>query len=150
MIKQRLLVTRQQNINYVSDETGINYIRVYRYGGTQTGNYTIRVLPGYWNGDAQIVYDNYYEPNPSSFCAYLLQPNGVDHFNLIEDTNDEDWFRITGSQGNTYTAILSEENAVDVRMNIYFENADHSLTGIASSISTSISMDVCTDRKLYD
>ena len=44
--------------------------------------------------------------------------------------------------------ILSEENAVDVRMNIYFENADHSLTGIASSIYNTISMDVCTNRKL--
>ena len=100
MIKLRLAVHWNNRIfNYVSNETGINYIRVYRDGGTQTGNYTIRVLPGYWNGDAQIVYDNYYEPNPSSFCAYLLQPNGVDHFNLIENRSDEDWFRITGKSG---------------------------------------------------
>ena len=92
---------------------------------------------------AQIVYDNYYEPNPNSYCAYLLQPNGVDHFNLIDKQSDEDWFRITASQGNTYTAILSEENAVDVRMDIYFENADHSLTEIVRFDINSISMDVC-------
>ena len=78
------------------------------------------------------------------------RPNGVDHFNLIDKQNDEDWFRITGSQGNTYTAILSEENAVDVRMNIYFENADHSLTEYSKLNINAISMDVCTDRKLYD
>ena len=124
-----------EEYNYVSTETGINYIQVYRNAGTTTGNYTIRVLPAYWNGDSQIVYDNYYEPNPNSYCAYSLQTNGVNHFNLIH-TGDEDWFRITGSQGNTYTAILSEENAADVRMAIYFENADHSLTEIAGLITT--------------
>ena len=121
---------------YVSAETGVNYIRVFRVGGTTTGNYTIRVLPAYWNGDAQIVYDNYYEPNPNSFCAYLLPTDGVNRFNLMEYPGAEDLFRITASQGNTYTAILSEENSVDVRMHIYFVNADHSVTAIAADVTT--------------
>ena len=124
-----------QEYNYVSSETGVNYIRVFRYGGNTTGNYLIRVLPAYWNGDGQIVFDSYYEPNLNSFCAYLLPTDGVDRFNQ-SGTGDEDWFRITASQGNTYNVVLSEEHSADVRMHIYFENGDHSLTAIAADVTT--------------
>ena len=146
---QSAIATGQETeYKYLSNETGVNYVRVYRYGGTATGNYTIRVLPAYWNGDAQILYDTFYEPNPNSYTAYLLPTDGVNRFNLMEHSADNDWFRITANQGDKDTVILSNEHAVDIRMNIYFENANHSLTTITSNQTTQYSW-TCSQTGTY-
>ena len=118
----------ESQTNYICQTTGVNYIRVYRDGGREVGNYTIRVIPAYWNGDVSLVWDGLYEPTPTSYCAYLLATDGVDHFNTINSGEDnEDYFRFTASKGNSYTIALSEENAANVRFYLYYENKDHGL-----------------------
>ncbi len=118
--------------HYVCSATGINYIKVYRDGNREDGNYTIRVLPAYWNGDTQLTWNEYHEPNPTWYNAPLLKTDGTEYFNKIEYSEDEDYFRFTASKNNTYTISLTEENGSGVEFILYFENENHNLERISS------------------
>ena len=117
---------------YVCPANGVNYIRVERSGGTETGNYTIRVIPAYWNGESALVWDGQHEPTPNSYCSYPLATDGVAHLNTIDAGEDNrDYFRFTASVGNTYRVSLSAERGVNVRFYLYYADESHGLESIS-------------------
>ena len=134
--------------NYLSPHTGTNYIKVYRYNGQGIGSYTIRVIPAYWNGDAQPSWDEYFEPNVSSFNSYLVSTTGTEYYGEIENQTDNDYYRFTAIQGNVYSISLLEEHSVNVRFNLYFIDANHNLSTIESSETTSFDFN-CTKTGAY-
>ena len=120
---------------YICATSGTNYVRVYRWGGTSTGSYTIRVLPAHWNHNPGPSWDQNFEPNQTSFNAQPIVPSGVIYSNTIETSGDEDYFRFVGTLGVTYTIALTDVNGVDPRFDLSYENGSHALESISSGNS---------------
>ncbi|MDR3611261.1 MAG: hypothetical protein P4L27_11905, partial [Ignavibacteriaceae bacterium] len=135
--------------NFVSTANGTYYIKVYRAGGSASGSYTIRVLPAYWNGDVQVVWDSVYEPDPTSFNSSLMVPNGTNYFHKIEASDDVDYTRFTASKGNTYTIELTEENGADANFILFYANDDHGLEQLSTGNGTDTYSFTCSKTGTY-
>jgi len=117
---------------YIASFSGTNCIKVYRSSGLNLGHYNIRVLPAYWNEGDYVVWDEFYEPNPTFYNAYLLYTNGVEYFNKFEYQNDNDFFRFFTEEDSTYTITLTEENGANAGFHVYYERPDRTLQTIAT------------------
>jgi RHS repeat-associated protein len=120
--------------NYTCSTSGINYLKIIRSGGSDTGDYSFHILPAFWNGDVNATWDSYFEPNPTQYNAVLLSLSNQPIYNYIDNANDIDFFRYTVSESNMYTLSLEQETGVGVELYVYdqFMNLLSSSSGVNS------------------
>ena len=102
--------------------TGTYYLQVWTDYYLQWTSYLIRVLPAYWNGNAQ--WDNKYEPNNAGFVSCYLCTDQDSLFYEIphaygETHSDWDWYRFYAVQNSTYILTVTNELGANFYFRLY-------------------------------
>ena len=113
--------------------TGTYYLRFWSSSYLQYTSVRFRILPAYWNGNAQ--WDANGEPDSFRSLASLVKTDGTLYTHGNTYTDDLDWMRFTATAGRVYTFALSEEVGGNFML-VLFDPQGNAITGEQSTSYT--------------